>query len=52
MDVGWLNSRRDDVGRRKEAELWAQAREMTEQWGRGKQSTKENKDEEMDIDLG
>ncbi|KAB8532584.1 hypothetical protein FH972_025529 [Carpinus fangiana] len=26
FDIGWLNSRRDDVGKQKEAELWAEAR--------------------------
>lgn len=25
LDVGWLNSRNDDVGKEKEAELWAEA---------------------------
>lgn len=30
LDIGWLNSRRDDVGRHKEAELWAEARKRAE----------------------
>ena len=30
LDVGWLNSRRDAVGRMKEAELWAEARRRLE----------------------
>lgn len=30
FDVGWLNSRRDDVGKQKEAELWAEARSHLE----------------------
>ena len=30
LDIGWLNSRRDDVGKRKEAELWAEARPRAE----------------------
>ncbi|KAL9055368.1 MAG: hypothetical protein Q9162_003565 [Coniocarpon cinnabarinum] len=30
FDVGWLNSRRDEVGWRKEGELWREAKEMLE----------------------
>lgn len=28
LDVGWLNSRNDDVGKQMEAELWAEAEEF------------------------
>ncbi|GKZ37338.1 hypothetical protein AbraIFM66950_008828 [Aspergillus brasiliensis] len=31
LDVSWLNSRKDTVGKDKEAELWAAAREFVEQ---------------------
>ena len=30
LDVGWLNSRNDDVGKQMEAELWAEAQEFIE----------------------
>lgn len=30
LDVGWLNSRRDDVARGKEAELWMEAKTLLE----------------------
>lgn len=42
FDVGWLNSRRDEVGRLKEAELWKEVRERLEGVGRG---------EEMELDV-
>ncbi|KAI9371974.1 mediator complex protein-domain-containing protein [Aspergillus egyptiacus] len=31
LDVSWLNSRKDTVGKEKEAELWTAAREFVEQ---------------------
>jgi hypothetical protein len=31
LDVSWLNSRKDTVGKEKEAELWAAAREFVQQ---------------------
>ncbi|RAK74815.1 mediator of RNA polymerase II transcription subunit 11 [Aspergillus fijiensis CBS 313.89] len=34
LDVSWLNSRKDTVGKDKEAELWAAAREFVEQLAR------------------
>ena len=46
FDVGWLNSRRDEVGKIKEAELWREVRERLE--------TKEDAEEQdsaMDIDV-
>lgn len=30
LDIGWLNARRDVVGKQKEAELWAEARKSLE----------------------
>lgn len=36
LDVSWLNSRKDTVGKDKEAELWAVAREFVEGNGTGK----------------
>lgn len=34
LDVSWLNSRKDTVGKDKEAELWAAAREFVERNGK------------------
>lgn len=31
LDISWLNSRKDTVGKDKEAELWAAAREFVEE---------------------
>ena len=31
LDISWLNSRKDTVGKDKEAELWASARQFVEQ---------------------
>lgn len=33
FDVGWLNSRSDNVGRKKESQMWAEVRTMLEQKG-------------------
>lgn len=33
LDISWLNSRKDTVGKDKEAELWAAAREFVEKNG-------------------
>lgn len=33
LDISWLNSRKDTVGKDKEAELWAAARGFAEQVG-------------------
>lgn len=33
MDISWLNSRKDTVGKDKEAELWAAARGFVEEAG-------------------
>lgn len=33
MDISWLNSRKDTVGKDKEADLWAAARGFAEQIG-------------------
>ncbi|PLB45174.1 hypothetical protein P170DRAFT_429864 [Aspergillus steynii IBT 23096] len=45
LDISWLNSRKDTVGKDKEAELWAAARGFVEQIGNpgGKQ-------EKMEVD--
>ena len=32
LDVGWLNSRNDNAGKEKEAELWAKAEELLTVW--------------------
>ncbi|KZF25026.1 hypothetical protein L228DRAFT_236165 [Xylona heveae TC161] len=44
LDVGWLNSRRDEVGKEMEAELWAKARELLAD---SVEQPKENTDVEM-----
>ncbi|KAI9717230.1 MAG: hypothetical protein M1828_007251 [Chrysothrix sp. TS-e1954] len=46
LDVGWLNSRGDKVGKQKEAELWAQAREML---GRDASRGSEGYEDSMDV---
>ncbi|EAW08423.1 mediator of RNA polymerase II transcription subunit 11 [Aspergillus clavatus NRRL 1] len=52
LDVSWLNSRKDTVGKDKEAELWAAARGFVEQVG--KTSTvdvkMEDGQEKMEVD--
>lgn len=51
LDVGWLNSRNDKVGKEMEAELWAKARELIEgldgQWSKGKNSEEATDSMEM-----
>ena len=48
MDVGYLNSRRDDVGKRKEAELWSEAKQQLERMvGTKAETEKANEDVEM-----
>lgn len=47
LDVSWLNSRKDTVGKDKEAELWASARQFMEQLGNS--STKHG-EEKMQVD--
>ncbi|OOF97368.1 hypothetical protein ASPCADRAFT_143782 [Aspergillus carbonarius ITEM 5010] len=54
LDVSWLNSRKDTVGKDKEAELWAAAREFVERIGNpasaGLASKAENDQERMEVD--
>lgn len=38
LDVSWLNSRKDTVGKDKEAELWAAARSFVEQMDNSRSS--------------
>lgn len=45
LDVGWLNSRNDHVGKEKEAELWEEAQKMVEKLEKDRADGKE-------IDLG
>lgn len=42
LDVGWLNSRNDDVGKEKEAELWAEAELFITSLEKGKRIKDEN----------
>ena len=48
LDVSWLNSKRDDVGKRKEAELWAEARARLDKMKKSEEEEAENED--MDVD--
>lgn len=55
MDISWLNSRKDTVGKDKEAELWAAAREFVEQAGDSEGATSSDKkktegEQKMDVD--
>ncbi|KAL3461064.1 mediator complex protein-domain-containing protein [Aspergillus heterothallicus] len=55
LDVSWLNSRKDTVGKEKEAELWAAAREFVQQMERTQSSDKdrvkkEGGEESMEVD--
>ncbi|RAL12111.1 mediator of RNA polymerase II transcription subunit 11 [Aspergillus homomorphus CBS 101889] len=58
LDVSWLNSRKDTVGKDKEAELWAAAREFVEHLARhgpssattGKITDAEDGREKMEVD--
>ncbi|PWY95734.1 hypothetical protein BO94DRAFT_506955 [Aspergillus sclerotioniger CBS 115572] len=54
LDVSWLNSRKDTVGKDKEAELWAAAREFVERIGNsastGSAPKAENGQEKMEVD--
>lgn len=53
LDVSWLNSRKDTVGKDKEAELWAAARGFVEQLGQSNtQQTNKQHDEpeKMQVD--
>ncbi|PYH49996.1 mediator of RNA polymerase II transcription subunit 11 [Aspergillus saccharolyticus JOP 1030-1] len=58
LDISWLNSRKDTVGKDKEAELWAAAREFAEQLTlhkpssalAGQEAKPEDEREDMDVD--
>lgn len=48
LDVGWLNSRNDGVGKEMEAELWAKAHDLVEGYAR---EGVETKTLEADVDM-
>ncbi|KAL4944010.1 mediator complex, subunit Med11 [Aspergillus oleicola] len=50
LDVSWLNSRKDTVGKEKEAELWRAAREFVEGLDGDGEGKKEVKEEGMEVD--
>ncbi|KAL3454741.1 mediator complex protein-domain-containing protein [Aspergillus insuetus] len=55
LDVSWLNSRKDTVGKEKEAELWAAAREFVQQMEQAQSGDKdrvkvEGGQENMEVD--
>jgi hypothetical protein len=50
LDVGWLNSRSDAVGRGMEGEIWAKAREFLERLEQRKSANTSNEDnDEMEV---
>ncbi|MCJ1251807.1 hypothetical protein MMC30_009045 [Trapelia coarctata] len=51
LDVGWLNSRNDKVGKEMEAELWAEARELVQTFVKEQQcgTGKRNANGEMEA---
>ncbi|KAI9670224.1 MAG: hypothetical protein M1831_006438 [Alyxoria varia] len=51
LDVGYLNSRRDDVGKRKEAELWNEARQRLESMA-GIEGAEEKPSDDVEMDDG
>ncbi|KKK17833.1 hypothetical protein P175DRAFT_0172415 [Aspergillus ochraceoroseus IBT 24754] len=55
LDVSWLNSRKDTVGKEKEAELWAAAREFVEEINQSSSRDRSGKledgvEEKMEVD--
>ncbi|KAJ5657097.1 hypothetical protein N7507_009047 [Penicillium longicatenatum] len=54
LDISWLNSRKDTVGKDKEAELWASARQFVEQLDGSSGSQRSDKPsrnaEQMEVD--
>lgn len=51
LDVGYLNSRSDTVGKQKEAELWAQARKLMEDMANGDGHEDARDADGMDVDV-
>ena len=51
LDVGWLNSRNDKVGKEMEAELWAKAEELVKE-RLAESQVGEGKDEDGDAKMG
>lgn len=49
LDVGWLNSRSNQVELEKEAELWTNARKALENMSRGAGAVGSNGDEDVDM---
>lgn len=53
LDISWLNSRKDTVGKDKEAELWAAARSFVEQMDKSTESSQDkpaNDPDSMQVD--
>lgn len=52
LDISWLNSRKDTVGKDKEAELWATARSFVEQMDKSgsSQDKPANDPDNMQVD--
>ncbi|GAD92588.1 hypothetical protein NFIA_021550 [Paecilomyces variotii No. 5] len=50
LEISWLNSRKDTVGKDKEAELWAGAKEFVSQIQKGKVPGTADDDTKMEVD--
>ncbi|MCJ1400428.1 hypothetical protein MMC11_003633 [Xylographa trunciseda] len=50
LDVAWLNSRNDKVGKEMEAELWEQARELVEEIRTAKFGSTDQTDPDIEMD--
>ena len=51
LDVGWLNSRNDKVGKEMEAECWEKAKDLTTLLVKEKRAAKKGEDSTEDIDM-
>ncbi|MCJ1437351.1 hypothetical protein MMC27_006738 [Xylographa pallens] len=52
LDIGWLNSRNDRVGKEMEAEIWKQARDLVEEIRTAKFGVIDQGDPDIDMDKG
>ncbi|KAJ9307299.1 hypothetical protein DTO217A2_3178 [Paecilomyces variotii] len=50
LEISWLNSRKDTVGKDKEAELWAEAKKFVSQIQKGKAPNTADSDTKMEVD--
>ena len=50
LDVGWLNSRNDRVGKEMEAELWSKAEDLIRRLENGREKKKKNEEAHIDME--